>query len=186
MSTNHKNPEVLKKDPNNDLYSRRDVRRLEAEAFRDSILKVSGNLNYDKPIAPLKVKSQDPSPSDLINNRKSYESFPHRSIYLPVIRSHVYDFLSLLGFPNATASVGQRPLTTVPTQALMMMNNPFLINQAKSLSERIQNGNYIDLYLLLYAREPSDQEIKWINAFINEHAKIKGKRGPGRPYAIPC
>ena len=175
MSTNHKNPEVLKKDPNNDLYSRRDVRRLEAEAFRDSILKVSGNLNYDKPIAPLKVKSQDPSPSDLINNRKSYESFPHRSVYLPVIRSHVYDFLSLLGFPNATASVGQRPLTTVPTQALMMMNNPFLINQAKSLSERIQNGNYIDLYLLLYAREPSDQEIKWINAFINEHAKIKGK-----------
>ena len=60
MATDHKNPEVLKKDPNNDLYSRRDVRRLEAEAFRDSILKVSGNLNYDKPIAPLKVKSQDP------------------------------------------------------------------------------------------------------------------------------
>ena len=175
MATDHKNPEVLKKDPNNDLYSRRDVRRIEAEAFRDSILKVSGNLNYDKPVAPLKVKSQDPSPSDLMNNRKSYESFPYRSVYLPVIRSHIYDFLSLLGFPNATASMGQRPLTTVPTQALMMMNNPFLINQAKSLSERIENGNFVDLYLLLYAREPSDQESEWIKNFINEHTKIKGK-----------
>ena len=175
MATDHKNPEVLKKDPNNDLYSRRDVRRIEAEAFRDSILKVSGNLSYDKPVAPLKVKSQDPSPSDLMNNRKSYESFPYRSVYLPVIRSHIYDFLSLLGFPNATASMGQRPLTTVPTQALMMMNNPFLINQAKSLSERIENGNFVNLYLLLYAREPSDQESEWIKNFINEHTKIKGK-----------
>ena len=110
-----------------------------------------------------------------MNNRKSYESFPYRSVYLPVIRSHIYDFLSLLGFPNATASMGQRPLTTVPTQALMMMNNPFLINQAKSLSERMENGNFVDLYLLLYAREPSDQESEWIKNFINEHTKIKGK-----------
>ena len=57
----------------------------------------------------------------------------------------------------------------------MMMNNPFLINQAKSLSERIENGNFVDLYLLLYSREPSDQESEWIKNFINEHAKINGK-----------
>ena len=53
----HKNPEVQKKDPNNDLYSRRDVRRIEAEAFRDSILKVSGNLNYDNLLLHSKLES---------------------------------------------------------------------------------------------------------------------------------
>ena len=91
-------------------------------------LMVSGNLNFSPPMAPLSVKSQDPSPADLLKNRQSYETFFFRSVYLPVIRSHGYDLLALLGFPNATTTVGQRSQTTVPTQALMMMNNPFCFN----------------------------------------------------------
>ena len=67
----------------------------------------------------------------------------------------------------------------------MMMNNPFLINQAKSLSERIENGNFVNLYLLVYAREPSGQESEWIKNFINEHTKIKGKEA-WRPCVIRC
>ena len=174
MGTNNLDPFALNKDPDNLLYSRRDIRRLEAESFRDSVLMVSGNLNSSSPTGPLFVKSQDPSPADLLKNRQSYEGFFFRSVYLPVIRSHGYDLLALLGFPNATTTVGQRSQTTVPTQALMMMNNPFIIDQAKSLALRFSNIR--DLYMALFARHPNDNEAQWIQGFLQNNTKINGEK----------
>ncbi|MDB4711986.1 DUF1553 domain-containing protein [Verrucomicrobiales bacterium] len=176
MGADNSNSLVEKKDPGNSLYWHRDVRRLEAESFRDSVLMVSGNLNMDPPSSPLVVKSQDPSPSDLLKNRQSYENYQYRSVYLPVVRSHLYDLLTLLGFPNATTTVGQRSQTTVPTQALLMMNNPFLIRQAQSLALRIGEGKVRELYLTLFSRVPNSEEMHWISRFINKHAKISGKK----------
>ena len=176
MGTDNSNPLAKKKDPENSLYWHRDVRRLEAESFRDSVLMVSGNLNMDPPSAPLVVKSQDPSPADLLKNRQSYENYQYRSVYLPVVRSHLYDLLTLLGFPNATTTVGQRSQTTVPTQALLMMNNPFLISQAQSLALRIGEGKVRELYLTLFARIPSPEEMQSINHFFEKHAKISGNK----------
>ena len=135
---------------------------------------VSGNLNSSSPTGPLFVKSQDPSPADLLKNRQSYEGFFFRSVYLPVIRSHGYDLLALLGFPNATTTVGQRSQTTVPTQALMMMNNPFIIDQAKSLALRFSNIR--DLYMALFARHPNDNEAQWIQGFLQKNTKINGEK----------
>ena len=176
MGADDSNALAAKKDPKNLLYWHRDVRRLEAESFRDSILMVSGNLNMAPPSLLLSVKSQDPSPSDLLKNRQSYENYPYRSVYLPVVRSHLYDLLTLLGFPNATTTVGQRSRTTVPTQALLMMNNPFLIRQAESLALRIGEGKVRELYLTLFSRIPSLEEMQWISHFFDEHAKISGKK----------
>ena len=112
----------------------RALRRMEAEAFRDAVLAVSGQLNPAPPTgAPPAVKAQDPSPADLAKNRKVYEEYPHRSIYLPVVRSHVYDLFTLLDFPNSTTPVGRRDHTTVATQALLMLNNPFLMEKAAQI-----------------------------------------------------
>jgi len=176
MGVDASNPLAQKKDPENSLYWRRDVRRLEAESFRDSVLMVSGNLNMNPPSSPLVVKSQDPSPTDLLKNRQSYENYQYRSVYLPVVRSHLYDLLTLLGFPNATTTVGQRSQTTVPTQALLMMNNPFLISQAQSLALRIGEGKVSELYLTLFSRIPNPGEMQWINLFFEKHAKISGNK----------
>ena len=176
MGADGSNALAAKKDPKNLLYWHRDVRRLEAESFRDSILMVSGNLNMAPPSLLLSVKSQDPSPSDLLKNRQSYENYPYRSVYLPVVRSHLYDLLTLLGFPNATTTVGQRSRTTVPTQALLMMNNPFLIRQAESLALRIGEGKVRELYLTLFSRIPSPEEMQWISHFFDEYTKISGKK----------
>ena len=176
MGADNSNPIAQKKDPENSLYWHRDVRRLEAESFRDSVLMVSGNLNMSSPSSPLVVKSQDPSPADLLKNRQSYENYQYRSVYLPVVRSHLYDLLTLLGFPNATTTVGQRSQTTVPTQALLMMNNPFLISQAQSLALRIGEGKVRELYLTLFARIPNPEEMEWINRFFEKHAKISGHK----------
>ena len=174
MSVNNFDRLALTKDPDNLLYSRRDIRRLEAESFRDSILMVSGNLNFSPPTAPLSVKSQDPSPADLLKNRQSYETFFFRSVYLPVIRSHGYDLLALLGFPNATTTVGQRSQTTVPTQALMMMNNPFIIDQSKSLALRFDDIR--ELYMVLFSRYPNDNETRWVQEFLQNNTKINGEK----------
>ena len=162
-------------DPENHLYWKRNIRRLEAEAIRDAILTVSGSLNPMPHLgAPPKVKAQDPSPSDIAINRKVYEQFPHRSVYLPVVRSHVYDFLTLLDFPNASTPVGNRNTTTVPTQALLMLNNPFLIEQAKKLATTAQTGPLNNLYIKLFARPATPKETEWANDFLKRYGKRQG------------
>ena len=160
-------------DPENRLYWKAEARRLEAEAFRDAVIAVSGQLNRQAPsTAPPKVKSQDPSPQDLENNRKVYEDYPHRSVYLPIVRCHIYDFLTLLDFPNAAAPVGERNETTVPTQALLMLNNPWLTQQAGLLAKRI-DGNLNQLYQNLYARIPDADEIEAAKRFVRQYAQVR-------------
>ena len=164
---------MSKIDPENTLYWKRAPHRLEAEAFRDAVLMVSGQLNPTAPIsAPPQVKSQDPSPEDLRKNREIYESSPHRSVYLPIVRCHLYDLLTLLDFPNAAFPVGERNETTVPTQALLMLNNPWLTEQAKHLAKRGQRNLEL-LYQHLYSRSPSSNEIASNEAFLQRYAQRK-------------
>ena len=110
-------------------------RRIEAEAIRDSLLMHGGNLSLDLVGKPLSVKSQDPSPTDLHNNETAYRSFRRRSVYLPVVRCNTHRFLTLYDFPNAATPVGKRDSTTVPTQALLLMNDPMVMLQAESIAK---------------------------------------------------
>jgi len=159
------NQAAEKKDPSNRLYWKKNMRRMDAETFRDALLAVSGSLNANAHLKkPIDVKAQDPSSEDLDKNRIAYESFPHRTVYLPVVRSHIYDLLALLDFPNATAPIGKRSLTTVPTQALMMFNSPFVKEMAKQTNRRVlhsskANASRLDeLYRILFSRHPSEKE----------------------------
>ena len=136
-----------------------------AETFRDALLTVSDALNANAHMnEPIPVKAQDPSSEDLDKNRIAYESFPHRTVYLPVVRSHIYDLLALLDFPNATAPIGKRSQTTVPTQALMMFNSPFVKEMAKQTCQRVLHlskspTNRLDgMYRILFSRLPSEEE----------------------------
>ena len=108
--------------------------RLEAEAIRDSLLMHGGSLSMDLVGLPLSVKSQDPSPKDLNNNEAAYRSFRRRSVYLPVVRCNTHRFLTLYDFPNAATPVGSRDSTTVPTQALLLMNDPMVMQQAENIA----------------------------------------------------
>ncbi len=149
----------------------RAIRRMEAETFRDAVLAVSGQLDPDRPAGPPPpVKSQDPSPADLAKNRRTYEDYPHRSVYLPVVRSHLYDLLTLLNFPNSTTPVGTRDNTTVATQALLMLNNPFLIEKAGQLASAVRTSEdpFADLHLRLFATPIDDQQRRWAGDFIEK------------------
>lgn len=169
---------------NNDWIHGFAKRRLEAEAIRDSLLMHGGTLSLDLVGMPLPVKTQDPSPEDLKNNEDAYRSFPRRSVYLPIVRCNTHRFLTIYDFPNAANPVGRRDRTTVPTQALLLMNDPLVMHQAENMARsilekyttresrltpsetetRVQQIH--SLYQHLFQRYASKQEIRNLTLFL--------------------
>jgi hypothetical protein len=150
--------------------------RLDAEVLRDSMLFVADQLDFQVGNSPMTVKSQDPSPQDMAANLAKYRSSRRRSVYLPVVRSNVYGFLTLFDFPNAASPVADRDETTVPTQALWMLNSPVIQQAAEHVADRLlkrekrqsersgalPSGSWEDslewLLLTILARRPNDDE----------------------------
>ena len=111
-------------------------RRLDAETIRDTMLFHAGKLDVSAYGDPVDVTSQNPSPVDMKTNEERYRNSRRRSVYLPVVRSNVFRMFTLFDFPNAATSVGRRDSTTVPTQALLMMNDPFVIQCAADVARK--------------------------------------------------
>ena len=162
-------------DPENMNLWRWQPRRLEAEAIRDSFLRISGRLDSEVGGAPLMgVTTINTSPQDVENNRKFYEDSRRRTVYLPVVRTNVYKYLTLFDFPNPAAPKGNRDTTTVPTQALFLLNSSWVRDLATDLattmtSEFETNESRIsNVYLLVFGREPSQIEIRQAKDFLND------------------
>ena len=113
------NPRYAEVDPGNRLLWRANIRRLEFESIRDSLLAIGGTLD----------KTMYGRPVDL--NRQPYST--RRTIYGTVDRSDVGDVLVNFDFANPDMPNGRRHDTTVPQQALFFMNSPLVIEQAKRL-----------------------------------------------------
>ncbi len=160
----------------NRLYHGMPRRRLDAETIRDSLLLHAARLDVALAGEPLSVKSQDPSPADLMNNENAYRMFRRRSVYLPVVRSNVYRFLTLFDFPNAATPVGRRDTTTVPTQALLLLNDPFVMQQAEQIANQVlanpdadsDGKRLVDLYERLFSRPPTADEQSASLEFLQE------------------
>jgi hypothetical protein len=148
-------PVALARDPDNRLLSRMPRRRLEAEAFRDSLLFVTGKLD----VTPGGVAYRD-------------FNLPRRTVYAMTIRSDRTGFGPLFDSADPTISVERRTVSTVAPQALFLLNSPFLLGQSRTLAERLKqhpgsDAERIDFsYRLLYARLPSSQERQLGLAFL--------------------
>jgi len=137
-------------DVGNRLFWRMNRRRLDAEALRDAILAVSGQLQpaAGGPAMPLEypenVNNIDPEsvnpPSFEIVKFRPEQAF-QRTIYLPVLRSEpqpgTADLRNMFDFTQPAQFAGQRSITAVPTQALYLMNSPFVKKHAEDLAQRI-------------------------------------------------
>ncbi len=159
-------------DPENKLLWRKEPRRLEGEIIRDSIMNTAGTLNR-KMFGP----SVKPWVSKDAINTGSTNKWPvnvkdgpdtwRRSIYVFMRRSMRVPFFEVFDVPDGMQSRGVRELTTVPTQALMLMNNQFVRDQASHFSNRIRkavgNDNLKDIveeaYWLALSRSPTDEEL---------------------------
>lgn len=115
-------PAANQRDPDNRLLSYHPLRRLEAEAIRDSLLAVSGQLDPTRYGVPVSG------------------GIPRRSLYLRVKRNDLDPLLTTFDFPTPASSVGRRDVTNVPAQSLTLLNDPFLIDQAGQFARRVRVG----------------------------------------------
>ena len=159
-------------DPENKLFWRKEPRRLEGEIIRDSIMNTAGTLNR-KMFGP----SVKPWVSKDAINTGSTNKWPvnvkdgpdtwRRSIYVFMRRSMRVPFFEVFDVPDGMQSRGVRELTTVPTQALMLMNNQFVRDQAAHFANRIRkavgndNLKHIveEAYWLALSRSPTNEEL---------------------------
>lgn len=166
-----------KADPENRLLSRAHRRRLSAESIRDSMLMMAGELELSPAGSPV------PGLGTLVTNNsanaKQYErkSTSQRSIYLPVIRNELPDFLTTFDFADPDLVVGRRPVTNVPAQTLLLLNSPFVMDCAAKAAERILDSqdpeseaniaHWIDeAYALVLCRPPTAEERERAAAFV--------------------
>jgi len=120
-------------DPENRLHWRNSRHRLEAEAVRDAVLAVSGQLDRTMGGTLLKIKERDYVTSTANSDPVDYRS-NRRSLYLPVVRSALYDVFTAFDFGDPTVMNGDRPTTTVAPQALFMMNSALVLEHTRAMA----------------------------------------------------
>jgi hypothetical protein len=124
------------RDPANRWYGRFDRRRLDAEAIRDALLAVAGRLDLRRmgphPFPPFAKWGWTQH-----NPFKAVYPSQRRSVYLMTQRIQRHPFLALFDGPDTNTSASRRATSTVPQQALFLMNNPFVKEQAEGLARRL-------------------------------------------------
>lgn len=143
---------ILNEDPENQLFSRQNRRRLEAEAIRDSMLLASGQISY-----------------------KDSKVNLNRSLFKKIDRNKVPEIFDIFDYPNPGLVSGNRNTSTVPTQALYMMNNDFVINHAELTAKNILSLKNLDdrekiklAFLICLGREPHEGERKFVHRYLNQ------------------
>ncbi len=134
----------LEKDPQNRHFWRFDMRRLTAEELRDSILAVSGNLDlrtggpWVYPPLPPEVLATSSKPDQVWPVSKDASDHFRRSLYVHVKRSLRHQMLADFDQADTDTGCAVRFATTVPTQALTMLNSGFVNDQARILASRMR------------------------------------------------
>jgi hypothetical protein len=173
---------AAKVDAENALLWRFPYRRLEAEAVRDSVLAVNGRLNPKMggpgvfPKIAREVLEGQSRPGDGWGKFDEQEA-ARRSIYVFVKRSLLVPEMELLDFADTTTSCEQRPVSTIPTQALTLLNGEFLNQEARHFAERLVREAGADrsaqverAYRLAVSRRPTVDEKAAALAFLDRQA----------------
>ncbi len=188
MSSRAENRAALAADQDNTLLWRQNLRRVEAEVVRDTMLAVSGTLNPKHggpsvfPSLPKEVHTTQDSAG------KGWEDSPaeeqnRRSVYLAVKRALKVPLLECLDFANSTSGTGTRPTTTVAPQALMLLNDSFVQAQAAAFAERVRREAGAKLehqiahaFQLAVQREPTKAEVRAAKALLaDQTARAQGE-----------
>jgi cytochrome c553 len=169
-------------DPDNLLLHRMPIRRLEAEAIRDQILAVSGRLDrtqFGPPVGvyltPFMQGRGRPAQSGPLDGAG------RRSVYIAVRRNFLSPMMLAFDTPIPFTSMGRRHVSNVPAQALILMNDPFVVEQATVWSRRVlaeknraPEQRIEAMYLCAFSRPPSEQEVREALAFLKSQAKEHG------------
>jgi cytochrome c553 len=187
LSSRHDDANTTR-DPANRSYWRFDRQRLDAESIRDALLLVSGNLDRRRPrrhpfpgIEQWKWTQHQPFKDIYPSN--------HRSVYLMTQRFQRHPFLALFDGADTNSSTERRTTSTVPQQALFLLNNPFARDQAAGLARRLlaESGApawRIDLaHRWAWSRPANPIEVERGLRFLEDYARALASSGMPVPAA---
>jgi len=170
-------------DPENRLWHRMPIRRLEAEAIRDSLLAVSGRLTDDRygPPVPTHLTAH------MLGRGRPGASGPldgngRRAIYISVRRNFLNPMFLAFDFPTPFSTIGRRTVSNVPAQALTMLNNPLVLQQAEVWTKQVlakpgldRKGRIEAMYLRALGRPAQPAETTLAVAFLEAHDRDVGR-----------
>ncbi|OYP37903.1 DUF1553 domain-containing protein [Rhodopirellula sp. MGV] len=151
-------PASIERDPANQYLTHANQRRLEAEAIRDHLLSIAGQLDgrmFGRPVNSTATR---------------------RSIYLSVIRNALDPFLRAFDFPEPFATVGDRSVTNVPAQSLTLMNDPVVdgwarqwaARQLRERSKHTDQDRIAEMFYQVTARQISGEELSDLTQFLEQ------------------
>lgn len=158
-------PEAMEADPKNMLWHHRSPKRLEGEVIRDSLLALSGRLDRKLFGVPVPIHLT----SFMDGRGRPGTSGPvdgdgRRSIYIAVRRNFLSPFMLTFDSPVPFSTMGRRNVSNVPAQSLILMNDPFVVEQAKRWAENVlRQGLTVEanidwMYQSAFARKPTNME----------------------------
>lgn len=177
--SNRSTPEANIIDPQNKLLHRMSIRRLEAEAIRDAILSVSGRLDnrmFGQSVMPHLT-------AHMTGRGRPRRSGPidgdgRRSVYINVRRNFLTPFFLAFDYPVPFTTIGRRSVSNVPAQALALMNNPFVRQQAELWAKDILHDQSQTseqrierLYVTAFGRPPTQTELQTALDFVQSQGE---------------
>ena len=166
------------KDPQNDLYWRMNLRRLEMEAVRDSLLWASGRLRLDRPegiqVSGTGGKGRGGATYSLLKM-----DAPYRTVYLPILRSLLPETYGTFDFPDPCQIAGKREITTSPPQALFFMNSDLVQDCARKAAEVLLKDSSLSaearvqaVYRRLLGRGAEAEEVTLARQLVGESQDV--------------
>ena len=179
MSSSPADANAEQLDPENALLHRMNLRRLEGEAIRDAVLTVSGRL--DPKVGGTSVMVHL---TPFMDGRGKPSSGPldgagRRSIYTSVRRNFLPPMMLAFDMPIPFTTMGRRNVSNVPAQALILMNDPFIVDQSRVWAKRLATvtdpaERVRQMYLAAFARPPAPGELKDALAFVTAQSTALG------------
>jgi hypothetical protein len=185
MSSRPEDAAAEQADPDNVLLHRANVRRLEGEAIRDAMLTVSGRLDpkIGGPSEPVNLNEfMDGRGRPKVNGPLDGDG--RRSIYIAVRRNFLPPMMLAFDTPIPFNTVGHRNVSNVPAQALILMNDPFVVDEANLWAQRLPanldpKSQIRQMYLRAFSRPPTDEELADATEFLEEQRKLYGTQESG-------
>jgi hypothetical protein len=167
---------ALARDPDNHLYSRMNLLRLEGEVIRDSLLAIGGRLNT-RMGGP---STYPPIPREAVRGSRDWAVSPdpqdhvRRSVYILARRNLRFPFLESFDLPDSNASCPRRERSTTAPQALTLLNDADVVEAAQAFADRVaaqattEDGRITLAYRLALGRRPSASELRLAREFLTQ------------------
>ncbi len=181
--SSHSQTAAIEADPKNRLWHYRPPKRLEGEAIRDALLSLSGRMDrkqFGEPVPIHLTSFMDGRGRP--KNSGPLDGDGRRSIYIAVRRNFLSPFMLTFDMPVPFSAMGRRNVSNVPAQSLILMNDPFVVEQARLWAERaLKQGASTEeriawMYESAFVRRPTTQEMEIAIQYLQSSSKQVGDK----------